>query len=272
VSARSSSDRFAALADLVREPAYSAVLTDFDGTLAPIVRDPDRAAPLPGAASVLQRLSLTFGVVAVISGRPASFLAEKLTDAGGEVRFVGVYGCEWIEDGELRRDPRVTPWIPAARRVLEAAWAEAPEGVGIEEKGASVTIHWRSNPSAGSWASGFSSEWAHRTGLVLQPGRLAVEFRPPVGIDKGSVVETVAAGCTAVCFAGDDAGDLAAFAALDRLAKRGASAVRVAVADEESPRELVNSADLVVTGPEEALEMLEWLADSAESALGRAGS
>ena len=252
-----------ALDALLLSPATSAVLTDFDGTLAPIVPDPQDARPLPDAPRVLGRLAKRFGVVGVISGRPAAFLARHLGASGDAVRLVGVYGCEWVEGGRVRRSPEVEPWVAAATRVLEAALAEAPPGVGIEDKGASVTLHWRPAPEAGEWAREFATLWASRTGLVLQPGRMAVEFRPPVDIDKGSVVERLARDCTAACFAGDDAGDLAAFEALDRLAQRGLHTVRMAVADEESPPELAASADLVVEGPEKALEMLDRLASAA---------
>ena len=238
------------------------MLTDFDGTLAPIVPDPELATPLPEAAEVLAALAESFGVVGVVSGRPASFLARHL-GAASSVQLVGVYGCEWVEGGEVRRAPEVEPWIGVAREVLTAARAEAPSGVGIEDKGASVTLHWRGAPERGEWASDFAEAWAKRTGLLLQPGRMAVEFRPPVDLDKGTAVERLARGCSAACFAGDDAGDLAAFEALDRMAERGVRAVRVAVADEESPPELSASADLVLSGPAEALEVLRELARAA---------
>lgn len=248
------------LAVLAEEPASSAVLTDFDGTLARIVPDPEQAVPLPEAPAVLARLAGRFAVVAVVSGRPVSFLARHLGAAGPALRLYGTYGLEWLEDGVLHRAPEVEPWLGPAADVLAAARAEAPPGVGVEDKGCSVTLHWRPAPQAGDWAQGFARRWAERTGMVLQHGRMAVEFRPPVGPDKGAVVEALARGCRAACFAGDDVGDLAAFAALDRLAGDGVAAVRVAVRDEESPPELLSRADMVVDGPGAALGLLGALA------------
>jgi len=240
------------------------VLTDFDGTLAPIVADPDRAAPLPGVPEVLAALTGRFGVVGVISGRPAAFLARHLGAVGPTLRLVGVYGLEWVEDGAVRHAPEAAPWRAAAGEVLEAARAAfAGSAVGIEDKGASVTLHWRRAPEAGERVRAFAAEWAGRTGLALEPGRRAVEFRPPVGIDKGSAVEGLARGCAAACFVGDDAGDLAAFAALDRLRASGTRGVKVAVADVESPPALARQADVVVPGPVAALGLLEALAAGA---------
>jgi trehalose 6-phosphate phosphatase len=252
------------LAVLIDQPETSAVLTDFDGTLAPIVADPEQAAALPEAPAVLAALAARFAVVAVVSGRPAGFLAERLAGAGPSVRLFGVYGLEWFEEGEVRYAPEVEMWREPAGRVAAAARALfAGEAVGVEDKGASVTLHWRRAPGAGDRAWDFARDWAQRTGFRLQPGRMAVELRPPVDIDKGVVVERLAGGCSAACFAGDDAGDLAAFAALDRLAAIGTRGVRLAVADEESPPELIAAADVVVGGPAEALALLALVARGA---------
>lgn len=255
----------APLAVLLEDPAAGAVLCDFDGTLAAIVPDPDTARPLPQATSVLGALAARFGVVAVVSGRPVSFLAHHLGAVGPALLLYGGYGAEWLADGGLWRAPEVESWLPAVAEALAAARRQAPEGLGIEDKGYALTLHWRRVPETGPWARAFAEDWSARTGLALQPGRRAVELRPPVGPDKGTVVEHLGKGCRAACFAGDDAGDLAAFSALDRLAERGLCAVRLAVADAESPPELLERADVVVAGPEEALAVLGALAGAVRS-------
>ena len=73
------------------------------------------------------------------------------------------------------------------------------------------------------------------------PAKMAAELRPPVPMDKGDVVEELCAGLEAAAFAGDDAGDLAAFAALDRLQAAGRlpAAVRIAVRLRRGPAELL---------------------------------
>ncbi len=254
-------DALGPLAALLEDPGASAVLSDFDGTLAPIVSDPTVAYPLPEAPGVLGALAQRFALVAVVSGRPVSFLAQRLAAAGPAVRLFGAYGLEWIEDGTVHRAPVAESWRGRVADVVAAARsAFAGDAVGIEDKEISVTVHWRQAPESGERAWEFARDWSRRTGLMLQPGRMAIEFRPPVGIDKGSVVEELARGSAAACFAGDDAGDLAAFAALDRLAPSGMRTVRIAVTDEETPPELVGAADVVVRGPGEALDLFRALA------------
>jgi trehalose 6-phosphate phosphatase len=250
---------------LLHAPATTALFTDFDGTLSLIVDEPDDARALPGVPGVLARLAARFAVVAVVSGRPVPFLTRALAGAGPSVRLFGNYGLEWQEGGVVRVAPEAESWLAPVATVLAAARSEAPPGVGVEEKGPAVAIHWRQAPEAGAWAAEFARDWAARTGLALQPGRRVVELRPPLAFDKGHVVERLASSATAACFFGDDTGDLPAFSALDRLAATGVTVVKVAVADPESPPALAAAADLVVADPPEALALLGRLAQAAEA-------
>jgi len=86
------------------------------------------------------------------------------------------------------------------------------------------------------------------------------ELVPPVPVDKGTTVLELAEGFDAVCFIGDDRGDLPAFAALDLLAVGGAYALKVVVESDEVPPELLRQADLVVVGPAGVMGFLELLA------------
>ncbi|HET7722531.1 MAG TPA: trehalose-phosphatase, partial [Acidimicrobiales bacterium] len=85
------------LAPFRDDPDRTGVFTDFDGTLAPIVEDPAAARPLPGVVDALAALAGRYGRVGVISGRPASFLAEHLGGRG--VFLSGLYGLEFVEEG-----------------------------------------------------------------------------------------------------------------------------------------------------------------------------
>ena len=91
---------------LLEEPPRTAVMVDFDGTLAPIVTDPASARAVPGAARTLGALTRSFGTVAVVSGRPAEFLARRLRSAGAGVRLFGLYGLEEVVGSEVRMDRR----------------------------------------------------------------------------------------------------------------------------------------------------------------------
>jgi trehalose 6-phosphate phosphatase len=92
---------------------------------------------------------------------------------------------------------------------------------------------------------------------------MAVELRPPVAIDKGTAVHELVQGFRIGAFAGDDIGDLPAFAALARAVDDGALArgVRVGVQSPEAPPELVGSVDVLVDGPAGLAALLGRVAD-----------
>ncbi|MDQ1403145.1 MAG: trehalose 6-phosphate phosphatase [Actinomycetota bacterium] len=255
-----------ALDELLRpwraDPARSAILTDFDGTLAPIVSDPLAARPLAGAVDVLRQLAARYAVVAVISGRPVTFLLDRFGDTGSVI-LSGLYGLEWIGPGGHRREhPGAAPWRPIVAGAADEAEANAPPGVFVERKGLSVTIHVRTAPERDEWAREWVTTKASETGLAVHPARRSYELRPPVAADKASAVTELVGALDAACFMGDDLGDLPAFDALDRLAAaRGLITARIGVESSEAPSELLARADALVAGPEGALAVLHSLLD-----------
>jgi len=253
------------LAPIREQAARAAVLVDFDGTLSPIVEDPAAARPLPGAGAALAELARRYARVAVVSGRPASFLLAHIGQeaVGAGVVLAGLYGLERGGDGSVEVHPDAAGWSEAVEQAAREAEAVAPTGAVVERKGLSVTLHWRTAPEAESWAVAFARSQAERTGLAVHAAKRSVELRPPVDADKGTVVAGLARGLDAACFVGDDVGDLPAFAALRRLGAEGMVTRAVAVAGPEAPPELLAAADGVVSGPEGALELLRWLAATA---------
>lgn len=248
----------AVLEPLRDRPADSALFLDFDGTLAPIVEDPRTARPLAPVPGVLDRLARRLALVAVVSGRPVQFLADVLGSPPG-VHLAGIYGLEEMVDGVVHRSAEAERWRPVVEAATRRARRGAPPGAEVEAKGLTVTLHWRRAPAASRWAE-LAARQAEADGLVAQPGRMAVELRPPVGADKGTVVSRLGAGYGVVAFFGDDLGDLPAFAALDALAAGGVTVARVAVTDEETAPEVAAAADLVVAGPHAAAALLDALA------------
>lgn len=266
------------LAVLTADPAATAIMTDFDGTLAPIVEDPAAARALPGAADLLVGLARRFALVGVVSGRPAALILRMLggpqraaawgsraAEARG-VRVAGLYGLELADaaTGAVEVHPEAARSAPAVEQAAAEAAAGAPAGVSIERKGLTVTLHWRQAPHHAGWAQDFARSRASALGLEVALGKMSSELRPPVPVDKGTVVLGWCSGLRAACFLGDDRGDLAAFEALDRLASaEGCAVAKIAVSTPETPPELLAAADLAVEGPEGALAFLARLAAPA---------
>jgi trehalose 6-phosphate phosphatase len=219
------------------------------------VEDPVAALPLPGVPELLARLAERFALVAVISGRPVDFLERVLHSPPG-VTLIGLYGL-----GQVGPDAR--SWTAVIEAAVADARAEAPAGVYVEPKGLTVTLHWRHAPAAGPWAADFAARQEDVRGLRVHPGRLSLELRPPLDVDKGTVVRALVQGMEALAVFGDDLGDLPAFAAAAELAASGVDVVRVAAVDEESAPEVAAEADVEVEGPVGALALLEQLAEAA---------
>jgi len=254
----------AALSPLADDPSATAILTDFDGTLALIITDPAAVQPLPGVAATLRQLSARFGLVAVVSGRPVSFLADRLAAVDGLV-LVGLYGLERSgAGGDVVTVPEAEPWRRVVAEVAARLESGAPSGVTVEPKALTVTVHWRRDPAQAPTATALVEAEAAASGLEPHPGRMSIELRPPLAIDKGSVTGRLVEGYAAAGYLGDDLGDLPAFAALDRAsATRGMVTVKVAAVDDESSPEMAAAADVVVGGPAGALAVLRWLAGRA---------
>ncbi len=238
-------------------PETAGVLTDFDGTLSAIVDDPEAAVALPGATETLTRLAGRYRTVAVISGRPVAYLMDRLALASGAgVTLIGLYGLETATGQSVSTLPEARPWRDVVAQVADTAEAEAPPGVYVERKGLTVALHVRRAPEWADWVEAWTAEQARSHGLVVHAAKMSRELVPPVATDKGLVVARMARGLEAVCFLGDDLGDVAAFAALDRLAATGVRTLKVAVRSPECPPILLATADIVVEGPAGALALL----------------
>jgi trehalose 6-phosphate phosphatase len=252
-------------AALRAEPGRALVALDYDGVLAPIVDDPAEARPAPGAVDVLRRLAGRVGTLAVVTGRPAAVAVELGgLDAVPGLVVEGQYGAERWAAGELTT-PDEPPAVAAARARLPEALAGADPGVWVEDKRLALVVHTRraADPDGELARLGPAvRRLAGELGLETHPGRRVLELRPP-GYDKGGVLRRLATAARpgAVLFAGDDVGDLPAFAVVEELRSAGTPGLTVASASAEAG-EVAAAADLAVDGPPAVVALLAALADA----------
>jgi len=244
----------AGLAALLADAGRALVALDFDGTLSPIVPEPDDARAHPDVPPVLERLAELGVRVAVVTGRPAALAVDygRLASVSGLV-VLGHYGLERWEGGRVTSPPDASA-VAAARSRLPELLADlgAPEGTWVEDKGLAVAVHTRRAPDPAAALDLLRSPLqvlAAETGLVVEPGRLVLELRPP-GADKGVALRSLvdAAETSAVVFVGDDLGDLPAFEEVGRLRAEGLPGLLVCSGSTEVTA-VAERADLVVDGP-----------------------
>jgi trehalose 6-phosphate phosphatase len=249
------------------------VALDFDGTLAPIVENPEAAVIHPDAPAVLVDLAQQVRAVAVLTGRPArqvlalgglDEVGDAIGEAGRELVILGQYGNErWSSHARRIVSPKppagLASLIGELPRLLRSADAS---DAWIEEKGLAVAVHTRRLPDARAAFDRLLpvlDEAARARNLAIEPGRLVIEVRAG-GMDKGLAMHRLVEeyDARAVVFVGDDLGDVPAFEAVSELRGRGVPGLLVCSAsDEESA--LRDRADVVVDGPEGVMDVLREL-------------
>lgn len=269
-----------ALDAILARPGRVVVALDFDGTLAPIVPDPEQARAHPEAVPALAALAPKVASVAVITGRPAGVAVHHGGFSGVDglehLVVLGHYGAErWDAATDTVTAPPPHPGVAAVRAelpgVLESAGAGAGQGTWIEEKGRAVAVHTRRAPDPQAAFDTLReplTDLAARHGLVVEPGRMVLELRPP-GVDKGVALREYVreVGAEAVLYAGDDLGDLPAFTAVDDLRAQGTPGLLVCSGSNEVTA-LAERADLVVDGPAGVVRLLGGLATAIGSPAG----
>ncbi|HEY3070690.1 MAG TPA: trehalose-phosphatase [Gaiellaceae bacterium] len=233
------------LAPLREAPEESALVLDVDGTLAPIVARPELSEVPERTKAALERLVGRYLLVACLSGRTGAEAA----------RLVGVEGVRYVGNHGLELDPHAEAL--ATRIALFRESVARP----VEDKRLTLSYHFRGAEDEEAARADLEevAKAAEAEGLVARWGRKVLEVRPPVEADKGTAVVALLheSGARRALYAGDDTTDVDAFAG---LATAGLEhAVRIAVASDEAPAELLAEADLVVDGPDELAALLAGL-------------
>jgi trehalose 6-phosphate phosphatase len=259
-----------ALRAIIQQPRQTLVALDFDGTLAPIVDDPEQAVADPDAVDALAEVGRLVGTVALVTGRPARTAVQLGAFAGRagleSMVVLGQYGVErWDGASDSYTIPPEPPAVTAAAEELSSILASLGlQEARVEHKGRALGVHTRQlgDPRAAFDAlAGPLGDLAARHGLLLEPGRNVLEIRAP-GSDKGGALRELVAetGARQVVFAGDDLGDLPAFEAVAALRNEGLTGLLVCSASQEEDA-LRSRADVVVEGP---AGVAAWLRDLAD--------
>lgn len=169
--------------------ALPVVFLDYDGTLTPIVDDPDQALLPDQTRHAMERLRDECPV-AVVSGRDLDEVREMVGLDG--IHYVGSHGFEILEaDGT--RHGRAEEYLPALDRggaMLEEALGDVP-GARVERKRFAVAVHYRTLEDPGDEQTvreAVNRVVARESGLKQTGGKKILELRPDVEWDKGKAV------------------------------------------------------------------------------------
>jgi trehalose 6-phosphate phosphatase len=267
------------------------VVTDFDGTLSPIVQDPLGAVIEPLARTALRRLARLSEsrpdrlAVVVLSGRTSVDVAARVRVGG--VRYLGNHG---LEAGRLRRrmrpetlavraDPTLEPWVPSTAALADAVAAQLgrPDWLFVELKGPSVAFHFRQAPDVDRAREqvllGIDAAEAaagpNQLGMTRLEGRRIVELRPVGAGGKGEAVARLIERDRpgAVLMLGDDRSDAEGFRVIvETRRRRDVEGVALAVhGARETPPEVAEWADVELATTHDASRILSALASVLEA-------
>ena len=243
------------------------LVLDFDGTLAELVGSPQDAVVHPDAAAALRSLVGKLPLTAVMSGRPAADVQERVGVEGAA--YIGNHGAERIVGRDLRvaadADDDESGDIRRAMVAIRAAVDEP--GMVWEDKGFSGTAHYRMVADEADVVARLESATARVLAgnqmLEALWGNKVLEIRRRGGANKGVALDALIRewGLTGVIFLGDDTTDADALRTLRRRRAEGVVAgIGVAVVQQGTPSAVIDSADYRLDGVSDVAEFLQRLA------------
>lgn len=186
------------------------VAFDYDGTLAPIVGNPERAAMRAGTRALLRRVAALYPCV-VISGRSRRDLLRRLRGLG-VIQAIGSHGGEPSpRSRELRA--RVGRWRASLARRLRGH-----AGVTIEDKGLSLAIHYRRARDRGRAREAIRAAASRLARARIVGGKCVVNVVARGAPHKGTALaaERRRLRCLTALYVGDDETDEDVFSLPDR--------------------------------------------------------
>lgn len=230
----------------------SGLVTDFDGTVSPIVLDPAAASILPECRDALASLVEDLDLVGVLSGRMPQDTRERVGLAA--VEYVGVHGLVRLGATGPETHPLAAPFegvvgsvVPDLRRRLGVP------GIFVEDKGPALAVHYRQAHDHGRARELVLHELgrlADAHGMALFEGRMVVELRPPLPLGKGWSLLDIAQNraLRSLIYLGDDRTDVEAFDALQdwREEANDRHGVAIGVLSPEMPEALLAVADFLL--------------------------
>jgi len=240
------------------------LITDVDGTISPTAPTPPQAEVSPLCRQYLSILSEKLALVAAISGRPAVEAKNMLRI--DKMVYIGNHGLErWTEGHtELVDEAKEYPKVIKAA-VKELSRFLAIDGISIEDKGATATIHYRLCPEpelAKEKIHAALKSLAQARHLRIMEGKMAINLLPPVSLNKGTTVLDLIRDyrLRGAIYLGDEYTDIDAFRAIHNVPGDSAfQGFAIGVTSPEMPEGLVSEADFSLNGVADVERFLQWL-------------
>jgi len=240
------------------------LLSDYDGTLTPIVDKPELAVLSQEIKKLLRKLAKNRRyTVGIISGRALADLKSKVDLE--DIIYAGNHGLEIEGFGSSFLEPiaeEMRPFLKMLNQALSAT-LRGIKGAFVEDKGLTVSVHYRlvDDTEEGRVKDTFRkvTDSLHVMGKIkITQGKKVYEIRPPVDWDKGKSIAWLMAKCKEFkgrgkalpIYLGDDLTDEDGFKVIERN-----DGISIFVGEES----LQSAARYFLKSPEEVTQFLKML-------------
>ena len=253
---------------MLRRSAFG-LITDVDGTISPSAPTPRQAKVSPLCNRYLSILCKHLTLVAALSGRPATEVKDMLNIDG--MVYVGNHGLERWTEGHSKFAEEAQEYGQVIEAVVEELTPLlSVEGIIIENKGVTATVHYRlcaDHQSAHRKVLTAIENSPHAKSLrIMQESKYAINILPSVQVDKGTCILSLIQEydlCGGI-YMGDDITDIYAFRAI-RAATRDPDfrGYAIGITGLEMPEELTAEVDFTLDGVDDVERFLKWMSDIA---------
>ncbi len=244
------------------------LVTDMDGTISQITEKPEDAIVTPRNYELLEALLDKLSLVSIVSGRSVKSVTSRMALPG--VIYIGNHGLERCVNGEVKHNFDIDAYLPRLEASVAKLEKIALEGTQVEDKGVTVTFHYRQTEDPEAARDRFYPQIkaiAAEMELEFFEGRMIFELRPPVKADKGVAFEKLVDEfeLDSVIYIGDDTTDIAALKMAQKLRQENRCyALGVGVMSNDYPSEMPEVADLLTSGVPDVENLFAWILENLE--------
>ena len=257
--------------DLIREALRRSpfgLITDVDGVISQTAPTPQQAEVSPLCHHYLSILGNHLALVAAISGRPAVEVKNMLNIDG--MVYIGNHGLErWAKGhSEFAKDAQEYSGLIKAV-IKELTPLLSLEGISIQDKGITATIHYRLCPKPQSVKRAIlralkGSSQARK--LHIMQERKSIDLLPPVKANKGTATLDLIQEyhLRSGIYLGDDLTDIDAFIAIHAASHNlDFQGFAIGITSQEMPKKLLAEVDFTLNGVTDVERFLQWLSQTA---------
>lgn len=242
------------------------IVTDIDGTISSIESLPHQAVITNNMEGILNNIQQKFKLLAIITGRSLKDALEMINIPG--ILYVGNHGMEYQRNNEIITDKKALNYIPKINNLYEKLKHESSmkqPGIILENKNACISIHYRTTKDPQSVRKTILKTLKNiktTEGLQIKEGRKIIEVRPPIGNDKGKIINKIVKNYQArkLIYLGDDIIDVDAFREISKLSnEKNVECTSILVRSNETPEFVKENAEYYVNSVEEVEIFFNWL-------------